>query len=239
MNDWAIAATTGLSLGILASFHCIGMCGPIALSLPVHQLSSTKKLSAVFLYNFGRAVAYAVLGLIFGLIGLQFQIWGLQQIVSVVAGILILITLFSNYSIASKVKWLARFNALVKTALGRFLKKPKTPETFFAIGFLNGLLPCGLVYVAIGTALVTGAVSSAIMLMFSFGMGTLPTMATLMFLGNIISLNMKQKLNRLVPFFIGTMACLLILRGMNLNIPFISPVMNNHSTGTVQHCKSL
>lgn len=100
----------------------------------------------------------------------------------------------------------------------------------FPVGLLNGLLPCGLVYVAIAAALATMSSLNAMLLMFSFGIGTIPVMAGLMIFGHLISINIRQKINRSVPYFVGLMAVMLILRGMNLGIPYLSPKLEKEST---------
>lgn len=235
MNEIYISIITGLSIGFLGSFHCIGMCGPIALALPVHSYGGVQKYSSIALYNIGRAVTYSALGLILGSIGSQFRLWGLQQFVSIAAGVLILFFILSNFSFASKFRWLDKIKNSVQQNLGRLLKSPKNPGSFFSIGLLNGLLPCGLVYVAVAAALATTDVAQGALLMFSFGLGTIPVMAGLMIFGNLIPFKTRQTLNRAVPVFIGMMAVILILRGMNLGIPFLSPKMAKETTEVSCH----
>lgn len=235
MNELSICILTGLSIGFLGSFHCIGMCGPIALALPIHSFSGTKKYASIAAYNFGRAVTYGILGLIFGWVGSQFRIWGLQQIISIVSGLLILLFIFSRFSFTTRIGWFNRINGRVQQALGHALRSPKHPGSFFTIGILNGILPCGLVYVAMAAALATTHIISGSVLMFAFGMGTIPVMAGLMVFGNLISIPLRQKINRAVPYFVGTMAIILILRGMNLGIPYLSPKMDR-STTEVECC---
>ncbi len=230
MNEIYLSILTGLSIGFLGSFHCIGMCGPIALALPVHKYEGVKKQVGILLYNLGRAVTYGILGFIFGFLGNQFKLWGLQQAISIGAGLAILILIFSSLSISAFIPGLAKFDQWVQKGLGRLLAASKNPSSLFAIGLLNGLLPCGLVYVAIAAALATMHTGYGALLMFSFGIGTIPIMAGLMFFGHLISLKTRQKLNQAVPFIVGIMAVLLILRGLNLGIPFISPKMTSEST---------
>lgn len=235
MNEVFLILATGLSIGFLGSFHCIGMCGPIALSLPMADIGGKKKYVRIFFYNCGRAITYSALGLLFGFMGNQFRIWGLQQIVSIVAGVLILIFIISNFSFSSRIGWLAKLNTWVKISLARLLNKPKNTFSFFTIGLLNGLLPCGLVYVAIAASLATMDTLHGMLLMFAFGLGTLPVMAAMMVFGHLLSFNFRLKLKRAVPFFVGMMAVILILRGMNLGIPYLSPKLGK-TTATVECC---
>lgn len=231
MDGIGISILTGLSIGFLGSFHCIGMCGPIALSLPVHQQYGIRKYGSIALYNTGRAFTYAVLGLLFGLLGSQFRLWGFQQFISITAGALILLVVFSRFSFANRIRWLAWLNLKVQDALGRLLRSPKHPGSYFYIGILNGLLPCGLVYVAMAAALATTDIIRGSLLMLSFGLGTIPVMAGLMIFGHLISVPVRQQINRAVPYLVGLMAIILILRGLNLGIPYLSPKME---TGTHQ-----
>ncbi|MDZ4749589.1 MAG: sulfite exporter TauE/SafE family protein [Saprospiraceae bacterium] len=230
MNELYLSILTGLSIGFLGSFHCIGMCGPIALALPVHTFSGVQKYVGIFLYNLGRAVTYSLLGFAFGFVGSQFRLWGLQQVISIGAGVLILLFILSRFSFASKVPGLATLNLWVQRGLGKLLKTAKNSASLFPVGLLNGLLPCGLVYVAIAAALATMSSLNAMLLMFSFGIGTIPVMAGLMMFGHLLSINIRQKINRSVPYFVGLMAVMLILRGMNLGIPYLSPKLEKEST---------
>ena len=60
---------TALVLGLAGSFHCIGMCGPIAFVLPINRSSKTSLFYQIFLYHFGRLLSYSMIGLLFGFIG--------------------------------------------------------------------------------------------------------------------------------------------------------------------------
>lgn len=230
MDTVIISILAGLGIGFLGSFHCVGMCGPIALVLPVNHFAKWGKIAGILFYNLGRAMTYASLGLLFGFLGNQFRLWGLQQFVSIAAGIFILLFILSNFSFAAHIKWLAVVNQHVQKGLGRLLKKSDRPASLFPIGLLNGLLPCGLVYVAIAAALATADTLQGVLLMFAFGIGTMPVMAGLMLFGHMISIPVRQKINRAVPYMIGFMAIVLILRGMNLGIPYVSPKLEKHAT---------
>lgn len=230
MNELYICILTGLSIGFLGSFHCIGMCGPIALALPVHRFEGLQKYVGILLYNLGRAVTYSLLGIAFGFVGSQFQLWGLQQVISIGAGVMILLFILSRFSFASRIPGMNRLNLWVQQGLGKLLSTARNPASLFSVGLLNGLLPCGLVYVGIAAALATMSSLNAMLLMFSFGIGTIPVMAGLMMFGHLISINIRQKINRSVPYFVGLMAVMLILRGMNLGIPYLSPKLDKEST---------
>ncbi len=226
----------GFTIGIVGSFHCVGMCGPIALSLPVYDVSTWKKILFITLYNLGRISAYALLGAIFGLVGLQFFIGGYQQILSISLGVLILLFLiFSKFS-SQNIPIVNSFTNFIKKTLGYLLRNDKKFYTYILIGFLNGFLPCGLVYVAIAGAVASGSIVNSALFMAAFGLGTFPIMFTVTVLGKFISVQLRNQMRRAVPVFVGVMAILLILRGLNLGIPYISPEMKATPTGTQSCC---
>jgi uncharacterized protein len=222
-----------ISLGFLGGVHCIGMCGPIALALPVHQKPPLQMIVAILTYNFGRITTYASFGILFGLIGQSFVLFGFQQILSIVTGCLILSGLlftrfFSTSAISGKIfKYLSW---LKQTMAGQF--KRRGISSFFTIGLLNGLLPCGMVYIALAGAVSTGSVYKGALFMAVFGLGTLPFMFTVTYFSNLLSLKLRNGLSKAVPVVIGIMAILLILRGTGLGIDYISPGMEkNVSSG--------
>jgi hypothetical protein len=222
MLETAIAA---FAMGVIGSFHCVGMCGPLALALPLKDDNLQSKFTGALLYNSGRIVTYSLFGLAAGLLGKSFEVFGFQQWLSILAGALIVLlllisrvfpSLFKNVQVASI------FFQRLRHYFGQLFFK-KNQSTLFAIGFLNGLLPCGLVYLAIAAATATGGLLSAVVFMAAFGAGTLPVMWSIAFWGNFISIPIRQKIRTAYPYMMMLMACLLILRGMGLGIPYISP----------------
>ncbi|MCC6187157.1 MAG: sulfite exporter TauE/SafE family protein [Chitinophagaceae bacterium] len=226
---------SGLGLGLLGSFHCIGMCGPIALSLPIYGKDKAEKLLLIVLYNLGRAVSYALLGAIFGYLGNQFFLFGYQQAFSITIGVVMISVLIIQKFAPQSVTIFDKPFAKVKMLLSRLLTSSKNTFSYFFIGVANGLLPCGLVYLAIGAAMATGSVYSGAALMFMFGLGTFPLMISLMIFGRFVSLKLRNKMRQLIPFFIIFTALVFILRGMNLGIPYLSPQLQ--STDTIQAIK--
>lgn len=220
------AAVAGILLGLVSSFHCVGMCGPLALALPVHHLQRLQQALAIGLYNIGRVLTYATLGGLFGWLGRGIYIAGFQQWFSIVMGILILVlaVLFYFMNKSFSPAWLRRFHEGVQGIMGRLLQKPRLVH-YLLLGMANGLLPCGMVYLAIAGAISTTGVEQSVLFMAAFGAGTLPAMLILSFFGFHIKLSLRQQMKKAVPFIIAGMAVLLILRGMNLGIPFVSPVL--------------
>lgn len=214
-----------ISLGLLGSFHCIGMCGPIALALPVHQHSPLKKHVGIFLYNLGRVITYTFLGLVFGLLGQSFFLGGFQQALSIVIGVLLLLSV-----ILTNTKWFSSNNFgfiysfinSVKMQLGNLFNKKGLHFLFF-IGLINGLLPCGLVYLGIAGAIATGHFIHGAQFMFYFGVGTIPIMYAVAFLGQFITLKYRNHIRHAMPIVVSIMAVMLIIRGLNLGIPYLSP----------------
>ncbi|HLP50271.1 MAG TPA: sulfite exporter TauE/SafE family protein [Chitinophagales bacterium] len=217
-----------LTIGFVGSLHCIGMCGPIALALPVYGQGVFNRIAGPLLYNTGRIITYCLLGILFGLLGKGFVIGGYQQLLSIVLGVLILFFMLLPASIKSRLgmtKIIAPFIAKIKSLLGRFLKQ-RTAGSFLIIGLLNGLLPCGLVYLAIAGAIATGDVINSGAFMMAFGIGTIPALLFVSIAAGSISLNVRSKITKAIPVFTIVMACLLILRGLDLGIPYLSPKLS-------------
>ena len=221
-------------LGLLSSFHCIGMCGPIALALPMRHLSPAKRLGATLLYNLGRVSTYSLLGLFFGFLGRKIFLHSWQQGFSIAAGVLILGLLL--YSLINKkavhINPFPRFNSYVQQFIGIFLRSQRLFAMFF-LGLGNGLLPCGMVYFAITGAIATGSVQGSVLFMGLFGLGTIPVMFALSIFGFIVGLPLRNKIKKITPYVLFIMAILLILRGLNLGIPYISPFLENFSEKTI------
>jgi len=218
-----------LTLGMVGSFHCIGMCGPLAFSLPLSNSSDFAKFAGTFIYNIGRIVTYSVLGLVFGLAGKSFSIFGIQQWLSIIVGMGVLFFLFIPkrwITIRGTNNIVSEYNYRIRSALGQLFLK-RNYQSLFAIGLLNGLLPCGLIYMAIAGAIATADPSRSAFFMAMFGLGTLPVMWSVSFFGNYVSLGLRQKVRRAYPIMMALMACLLIIRGMGLGIPYVSPAKNN------------
>ena len=232
---------TAFILGLLGSFHCVGMCGPIAFLLPLDRQSNCKKLLQLALYHLGRLFTYALLGLLFGLLGKSLYLFGFQQQLSVAVGILMILAVVLPQRILSKFKITTPLYSLigkVKSSLGAQLKK-RTPDTFFAIGFLNGFLPCGLVYMAIFGAVATGELFNGTLYMLAFGFGTIPLMTTAVYLGNFLKGDARQRIRKTIPVFVIIVGSLFILRGMGLGIPYLSPKPLKASIEAQYECHSI
>ncbi|MCF6269481.1 MAG: sulfite exporter TauE/SafE family protein [Melioribacteraceae bacterium] len=216
---------TGFLIGFLGSFHCVGMCGPIALALPIGKQSNLQLIIGRLLYNFGRTFTYALFGAAFGLFGKGIQIAGMQKWASIILGLSILIYFLIPAKFKGKLSVTKPYqivNNFVKKGFSK-LTKNGSPSSLFVFGIVNGFLPCGFVYVALAGALTTGGALSGTLYMALFGLGTIPIMFAATLVGKFLSANLKQKINKLIPVFAIVLAIIFILRGLGLGIPFISP----------------
>ena len=217
---------TAIVFGLLGSFHCIGMCGPIAFMLPVDRTNQTKRILQISVYHLGRLISYGILGLLFGLLGKGFNFFGFQQYLSIAIGVIMILVVVLPVKTVNKfsiTKPIYKLLSGVKNRLGKELKKKRT-DTLFTIGFLNGFLPCGLVYMAIFASIATGNAISGSIYMMLFGLGTIPLMTAFVYLGNFTTGLVRKRIQQFIPVAIVVIAVLFILRGMGLGIPYVSPI---------------
>ena len=216
---------TAFIVGLVGSAHCAGMCGPIALALPLKSENWYTRAGGGLVYNSGRIITYMVLGAVFGLLGKGLHMAGFQLWASVVIGIL-MITMVVVPLIFRKLPSLGNvfegYSVRLISVFRNMFHKGDT-KSLFGIGLLNGILPCGLVYVAVAGAINTGDVVSAIAYMALFGAGTIPVMLAVSLAGTMISLKLRIFANKLSPYVIVLLGVLFILRGLSLGIPYISP----------------
>ena len=220
-----VVLISALVLGLMGSFHCAGMCGPIAIALPLHGNAIPQKIYGGVLYNLGRTMTYGIMGAIFGLLGQGVEMIGFQQKISVIMGSIMIISvlfpsIFRNQYRMDR-SWISLVGRL-KSAIGKLFSVRSFSSLFF-IGLLNGLLPCGLVYMALAGAIGTGEVVLGSLYMIMFGLGTIPMLLSIAIAGNIMSVAIRRKINRLIPVLVVIVGIFFILRGLNLGIPFLSP----------------
>lgn len=215
---------SAIIFGLLGSLHCIGMCGPIAFMLPVDRNRPVKRFFQITSYHLGRLLTYGIIGVLFGFLGKGFYFLGFQQQLSIIVGVtMILVILFPKNSHKNIIsKKLSRIIIKIKSALGKELNK-KTNDTFFTIGFLNGFLPCGLVYMAVLGALTTTNIYLSGVYMVLFGLGTIPLMTVFVYLGNFTKGSFKRYIQKTIPIVVVFIGALFILRGLALGIPYLSP----------------
>jgi len=224
-------------IGLMGSLHCIGMCGPLVLALPVNSNKGFKFYAGRILYNAGRVITYSIIGLIFGIAGRGIAIAGFQQAISILLGTLIILSFFLPRSFKAKITgsaFISRITAPLRTSIGKLFKQ-KTLPSFLLIGMLNGLLPCGFVYMGVAGAVALGNVLSGTLFMMFFGLGTIPSMLAASLFGGFVNINIRRKISRAIPVFAVIMAAIFILRGLNLGIPYLSPKLSAMKTAPVMH----
>jgi len=221
---WSVVAS-GFLLGIVSNIHCLGMCGPIAMSIPIQSKSNglfKSKISGISLYNFGRLSSYSFLGIFAGIIGLSIQFIGFLQISSVIIGFIIILYAWKGFIPRIGTNKLERsiFNFI--SIQFKKLKKSQSKIRIFFFGMLNGILPCGMVYLALLNALLAPSIGSSSLAMVSFGIGTLPIMMLAAFFGSTLQ-NKFSRYKLLVPILVTFIGFISIMRGANLGIPMLSP----------------
>jgi len=220
---------TAFFLGLVGSLHCAGMCGPLALALPHAGNRPGHYLTGRAAYNLGRIVTYCLLGLFFGLLGKTLLLAGAQRWLSIALGVALLVGLFTSRKLAL---W-RPVSGLVERLKSRMstLLRHRSFDALLVLGLLNGLLPCGLVYVACAGATAIGDLFHGALYMLTFGVGTVPMMLTISLSGKLVPFSLRLKLLKAVPVAVLLLASLLILRGMELGIPYVSPVLSGDALG--------
>lgn len=228
---WWNIAIPGFILGCMSSLHCVGMCGPLVLALPVQALQGGRKMAGVLLYNAGRITSYTLLGVVVALTGRQLFVPAWQHGVAIAAGVLILTIVILQHmrGVTVRMPGMARFYAVIYTFIGRNLRS-RALATLFLTGIANGLLPCGLVWIALTAAFTSGSVYGGILFMMSYGVGTVPLMAALSFFGITASLSLRNTFKKITPVLALMAGVLLLLRGFNVSIPFIRYWLPAHNS---------
>jgi sulfite exporter TauE/SafE len=217
--DFGIA----FALGLLGSLHCAAMCGPLMLALPAPSGGAGRFLAGRIFYQLGRIATYCLLGVVAGLIGKSIFLAGLQRWLSIALGASILIGFLLSKKVALSAP-VVRLVMQLKSAMSAQLRR-RSFCSFILLGMLNGLLPCGLVYVAMAGAVSCGSLLNGIAYMAMFGLGTMPTMLGISLSGKLFPVSFRLKLRGAIPIGICLLAGLLILRGMALGIPYVSPAL--------------
>ena len=227
---------SAIGLGFASGFHCIGMCGPIAISMGLTKNQKANFYLQNLTYQFGRIFTYSLLGAVLGIIGQSFEFAGFQRYLSILVGVL-LVTMavfsFGGKDFASRIPMISKARLKDKINLGKILLKPDY-KSRFTTGILNGLLPCGRVYMALTASLAAGGIWQSSFFMFLFGIGTFPFMFAVVFIGNFLTATLRVKILNIIPVLMIGLGALFILRGLELGIPYVSPKAEslkvNHSS---------
>lgn len=209
-----------LALGLASSLHCVGMCGPLLLALPLDAAGKWKVFRQMSVYHTGRILAYVVLGVMFGLLGKGLAVAGLQKALSIGAGMFTVAMAFVAWRFEYLVTTLPGFGAVsqkVKTRMGQLLRHNPN-SSLFSLGMLNGLLPCGMVYTALAGAIASVGGAEGGLFMLAFGLGTLPLLFTVGLASSAVNASVRRKLRALQPLLLSFVGLLLLLRGLNLDL---------------------
>lgn len=203
----------GFSIGFLGAFHCVGMCGPLIWSLPIHKMSLFNRNLYFATYHIVRILSYVLLGILVGI----FQAWlpfqHIFSILSILVGLVFMLNLFS-VSIPFLGKANQRFSLFIAKKTSYFFSQKKTLYSFFMLGFFNGLLPCGLVYTALASTLTQTNWADSAYLMLAFGLATFPVMFAVSIFGNWITDRIRTRYQFLTKIVILIISLLLIYRGV-------------------------
>lgn len=219
MNTFSF--TIALLMGFTGSLHCAGMCGPIIWVMPFQLLQGIRKAFGIALFHLGRITTYALLAMLLHSFSSLFTP-RIQQYVSIGLGLALLIAGIIAFIPSHKTTIKLPWTEYVKKQLGTFIARPGLPSLFMA-GFLNGLLPCGLVYMALSAAITTASTLQSMELMYVFGLGTMPMLLGITLLKSRVALLQLAHFRKMVPLVMFFFGSLFVLRGMNLGIPYLSP----------------
>ncbi len=225
---FTVLFTTAIILGLTSSFHCVGMCGPLLLAIPT-RTTSNNKWQEIVVYHTARIFTYALLGVLVGFAGWRLQVAGMQHFFSLTIGIFLIGNVFVS-RFFSNAAWLISFNKIIFSFFG-FAAKQKGYVGTILLGMANGLLPCGMVYIALTGAVASASLAAGAGFMLLFGLGTLPLLFAFNYFGIRLQTSVKQRIKTLAPLVIAILGILLILRGLNFGIPYISPRFVNSGGG--------
>ena len=211
--------TAAFLLGFMGSLHCIGMCGPLALMACSHE--GDRNLSAGLYYNIGRIITYSLLGGLFGVVGTFLFVSQSQKWMAIALGSFMILSFFLGRDIDTqlgKISFLRRYYKKVQELISFYFQKTKKTSPFI-IGTLNGLLPCGLVYLALAGAISSSHWTDSMLFMLVFGVGTLPAMLGLMSGYSLLTVKMRANVKMMLPIVSFVFGCFLIYRGIYVEMP--------------------
>ncbi len=210
------------TLGLFGSLHCVGMCGPLAIAFCDNKEDNmARRFRSGLAYNLGRTFTYAILGLFFGLLGSFIVVVDLQKVLSIVLGVLLVISFLVSYDIDQKINGLPVVRAFydkLRLGISNMYSKAKQYHPF-TLGTANGLLPCGLVYLALAGAIASGSLLNGMVFMSFFGLGTIPMLLSLVLGIKFLSPKMRFQFRRILPYVTLFFGLFLIYRGIVVDMP--------------------
>lgn len=210
------------TLGLFGSLHCLGMCGPLAFSfLPginERSLSTTIRIS---MYNLGRVASYIILGLLFGWFGGLINFSGLQKPLTITVGLVLIVLFLMSLDLEKllfKFPWYRKIYSMYSKFLSSQLNGLARKSSFL-LGALNGLIPCGLVYLALAGALTSGDIFSGAKFMLFFGLGTFPAMFLLLLSFSLMDFKKNIRIKKVFAFLQLFVGIFLIYKAFIVDIP--------------------
>jgi sulfite exporter TauE/SafE len=229
---------SGFVVGILGSFHCMAMCGPIAIAIPAAHTAGMAYVAGRILYNSGRTMTYVLLGALMGSIGGLFALAGMQRAVSIAVGCSMILALLLppvGRLFSSRWSFLSSLHTVFRARLGTLLRR-RSLMSLLLIGVVNGFLPCGFLYIALAGAATLGDIPKGMAFLAGFGLGTFPVMLGISLIGRTFRPDIRRKASALLPVFTFLLAVLFILRGLNLGIPYVSPQLQETASASGSTC---
>ena len=223
-------------MGLFGSLHCAVMCGPVMLGMPFQKKSFLQSSLQLLLYQFGRILVYTVLGIGVGALGSSIKIFSSQKTLSLTIGIVLIVFTLLQFSKVYRYRFSKIQNMLLNPVSKLMSKVFKFKLWGLFAGMLNGLIPCGMVYLALATALNTGNIGSGGTFMLLFGLGTTPLMMMISMGGIYLKKYIRFNTQQLIPWFMLFIGILFILRSAEFGIPFLSPKLTG-SFGHASECR--
>ncbi len=203
-----------LSIGLIGGMHCTVMCAPLMLGV----FKNKARTLSFFAYQLGRIFTYMILGVLLALFGEGLSLLGWQSALSILMALLIVYfyVVPSKYKVFNKLNhWEAYPYQWLKNSFRKFLGKSDVGSRF-SIGLLNGLLPCGLVYMALLSSVATETVWESAFYMLFFGLGTVPWIVASVWAGQFTFKKLNRFTANLKPVLAFTLAAFLFLRGLGV-----------------------
>jgi len=202
---------TALLMGLTGSLHCVAMCSPLSMAVTgVSKHVIIKRL----VYNSGRILTYGIAGAVVSSLGFLIPLQSIQPILSFALGMLLItagITGISSLHIPKLTTVIARWVTILRTKFSAYLLK-RTYGSTFMLGLLNGLLPCGLTFIALTFCFTLDGPLSGFSFMILFGAGTLPAMIGVPTLLTYTVKALRLNLSRVLTVLLLISGCVLIGR---------------------------
>ena len=217
MPDFSTLLTAGSKIGLLmlfiigitTSFHCISMCGGIALSQVISEKDNMKRN---LLYNTGRVISYTLLGGIVGFLGKGITLGNrLYGVIPILLGILMVMMGLSHAGMLSLGQW--KITQKFNRHLMKFKNKLSSNQGPFMLGILNGFMPCGPLQLMQIYALSTGSFLEGAAAMFAFSLGTVPLMLGMGVLVHKLSIKARVMVYKMGGYLILLLGMSMIMNG--------------------------